>query len=418
MRSTGGSDALSRLAAALDDLAAEELADRFGPELLDRLGGLLTASNRLAAQVARTVWECEVTQAAEHDGLKTMASWLRGHAGFSAAAASRLVGSGRALAELPAVAAAAVAGAVSAEGVAAVAPVAAPEHLAAAQAQGVDVAGVDAALAEVAATQPYAELRQVVHHYLARLDPDGPEPDPTEQRSLVIVQHADGSVSVRGELDAVGGERLQAAVESITQATRPSGDTRTRAQQSADALVQLCDTTLAAGQLPVLRTVKPHVVVRVDLTDLVDPSRGPAAGRMGFGATISAARARWLACDGAVTRIVLGPEGQPLDLGRTHRVVPPHLRRAVEARDGGCVFAGCDAPSHWCDVHHLIHWAEGGDTSLDNSGLLCERHHTKVHHGYRIERQPDGRWRTWRPDRTEILLLPRRTEQTADARAG
>ncbi|MGY1916019.1 hypothetical protein ACI791_11390, partial [Blastococcus sp. SYSU DS0973] len=69
MRSTGGSEVLSRLAAALDDLAAEELAGRFGPELLDRLGGLLTASNRLAAQVARTVWECEVTQAAEHDGL-------------------------------------------------------------------------------------------------------------------------------------------------------------------------------------------------------------------------------------------------------------------------------------------------------------------------------------------------------------
>ncbi|WP_347057919.1 DUF222 domain-containing protein [Blastococcus sp. HT6-30] len=418
MRSTGGSDAVSRLAAALDDLAAEDLAGRFGPELLDRLGGLLTASNRLAAQVARTVRECELTQAAEHDGLKTMASWLRGHAGFSAAAASRLVGSGRALAELPAVAAAAVAGVVTPEGVAAVAPVAAPKHLAAAQAQGVDVAGVAAALAEVAATQPYAELRQVVHHYLARLDPDGPEPDPTEQRSLVIVRHADGSVSLRGELDAVGGEKLQAAVESITQATRPSGDTRTRAQQSADALVQLADNQLAAGSLPVLRTVKPHVVVRVDLTDLVDPSRGPTAGRMGFGATISAARARWLACDGTITRIVLGPEGQPLDLGRSHRVVPPHLRRAVEARDGGCVFAGCDAPSHWCDVHHLIHWAEGGDTSLDNSGLLCERHHTKVHHGFRIERQPDGRWRTWRPDGTEILIFPRLGGDTFCSRAG
>ncbi|MGY2082649.1 DUF222 domain-containing protein [Blastococcus sp. SYSU DS0539] len=354
------------MSAALDDLAAEDLSGRIGPQLLDRLTGLLTAQNRLAAQVARTVRECEVTQAAEHDGKASMAAWLRGHARFSAGAASRAVRSGRVLAELPAVAAAFDRGELTAEAVVVIAPVAAPANLAAAAEQGVDLAGVDAALAQVAASRPYAELRQVVHHYLARLDPDGPEPDPTEGRSLTFVRHADGSLSLRGELDAVGGEKLQAAVESIVQASRPAGDTRTRAQQSADALVQLCDNALAAGGLPILRTVKPHVVVRVDLDDLVDPATGPAAARLGFGATISAARARWPACDGSVARIVIGPEGQPLDYGRTHRVVPPQLRRAVEARDGGCVFTGCDAPAHWCDVHHLVHWIDGGETSLEN----------------------------------------------------
>jgi len=55
------------------------------------------------------------------------------------------------------------------------------------------------------------------------------------------------------------------------------------------------------------------------------------------------------------------------------------------------VFTGCGAPTHWCDVHHLIEWINGGVTSLENSALLCERHHTKVHHGFRVERQPDGR---------------------------
>ena len=68
------------------------------------------------------------------------------------------------------------------------------------------------------------------------------------------------------------------------------------------------------------------------------------------------------------------------------------------------MFAGCDAPAHWCDVHHVVHWADGGETSLGNSALLCERHHTKVHHGFRVERQADGRWRTWRPDGSEILI--------------
>ena len=87
-------------------------------------------------------------------------------------------------------------------------------------------------------------------------------------------------------------------------------------------------------------------------------------------------------------------------------MVPRPLRRAIVERDRHCVFAGCDAPSYWCDVHHLIQWIDGGETILDNSALLCERHHTKVHHGFRIERQPDGRWRTWRPDGTEIVLHP------------
>ncbi|MGY1668405.1 DUF222 domain-containing protein [Geodermatophilus sp. SYSU D00696] len=168
--------------------------------------------------------------------------------------------------------------------------------------------------------------------------------------------------------------------------------------------VQLADNALASGALPVLRTVKPHIAVRVDLDDLADPATGPGTATMGFGATISAARARWLACDGAISRVVFGPDGVPLDLGRSRRLVSRQLRRAVELRDGGCVFAGCDAPTHWADVHHLVHWIDGGETSLDNSALLCERHHTKVHHGFRVERQPGGRWRTYRPDGTEITV--------------
>ena len=67
-----------------------------------------------------------------------------------------------------------------------------------------DVAAVAVLLAETAATRPYRELTQVVHHYLARLDPDGPEPDPTVGRRLTLARHADGSVTGRFDLDAVG----------------------------------------------------------------------------------------------------------------------------------------------------------------------------------------------------------------------
>ncbi|RBY93615.1 endonuclease [Blastococcus sp. TF02-8] len=413
---------MESLGSLLDELSSERLEGMFGPQLLERLTPLLTLQNRIAAEVARTVRQCELADAAEFDGKASMTAWLRGHRRMSHGAAAGLVRNGRALEQLPTLAAAFAAGEVSAEAVGAIAPVTAPKNVAAAADLGVDLAGIDQALTEVARNQFHPVLRQAVAHYLDRLDPDGTEPDPTEQRSFTLVKHPDGSVSGRFELDAVGGERAQAALESVVQADRPAGDLRTRAQQQADAFVQLCDNQLAAGTLPVLRSQKPHVVVTVPIEDLIDPDTGPGAAKLGFGATISAARARWLACDGNVTRIVIGPEGQPLDLGRSHRVVPHHLRRAVEARDGHCVFAGCDAPTHWCDVHHIIHWADGGDTSLENSGLLCERHHTKVHHGFRIERDPAGRWRTYRPDGTEILLLPRLTDdpagRPAEARAG
>ncbi|SNR64028.1 HNH endonuclease [Blastococcus mobilis] len=395
---------MDELESVLDALAAEDLDGLVAPLLLDRTASLVRAANRIAAELTRTVRRADLVQAAEHDGLTSMKSWLRSHVRLSAGEIARLVRNGRVLDQLPALRAAFVSGSVTAEQVAVVAPVAAVDVQALAVGQGVDLAEVDATFAEVAATQPHARLARVVHHYLARLDPDGPEPDPTDGRSLVIARLLDGRVTGRFELDAVGGEKVQAALEAIVQADRPAGDLRTRAQQLGDGLVQLADNALACGDLPVLRTAKPQLIVTIPLEDLVDPSTGPGVAVTGFGATLSAARARWAACDGTVTRIVLDPDGQPLDVGRSKRVVPPHLRRAVEQRDRHCVFAGCQAPSHWCDVHHLLHWIHGGDTSLENSALLCERHHTKVHHGFRVERPPDGRWRTYRPDDTEILL--------------
>jgi len=329
------------------------------------------------------------------------------------------VRNGRALEQLPAVAAAHAAGDVTADQVSVIAPVTTPENVARADAQGVNRTGLDEALAGIAAGHDHADTARAVAHYLARIGQDGPEPDPTATRSFTPATHPDGRVTGRFELDPVGGEKVRAVIEAHRQADRPAGDGRTRAQQQADALVQWADNTLAAGQAPLLRTVKPHVAVRVDLDDLLDPQQGSAAAELGFGAVISAARARWAACDADLTRIVLGPDGEPLDLGRTHRLVTPALRTAVEARDGSCVFAGCDAPHHWCEVHHLIHWALGGPTSLDNSGLLCERHHTQVHHGFRVKRDQHGRWHTYRPDSTEIHVL--RPPADADpelARAG
>ena len=401
---------MSELRSALDALASDDLHGLSNGQVLDRTALLVQLVNRASAELTRTVRHAELTQAAERDGLKSMRSWLIGHARFAPDNASRVVRSGRVLAQFPVLAAGFAEGAVTAAQVNVVAAAVGPSEVARAEAQGIDLAAFDRDWALVAAESRHESLVLAVGRFKNALDPDGPEPDPTEGRRLTIAKHSDGSVTGRFDLDAVGGEKVQAALESIVQANRPKGDERTRAQQNADALVQLCDNQLAGGNLPFLRTVKPQVFVTVDIEDLVDPSTGPGAARTGFGATLSAARARWLACDSTVTRIVLGPDGLPLDVGRTHRVVPPHLRRAVEQRDGHCVFAGCGAPTHWCDVHHLVEWINDGETSLDNSALLCERHHTKVHHGFRVARDdgapPGHRWRTYRRDGTEILSGP------------
>jgi hypothetical protein len=405
MRSTVVADALAAVEAAMDALAAEDDPVDDAARL-DRVRRLATARNRLDARLTAAVRDAECHQSAEYDGLGSMRSWLRTHTRIPDPAAKRLIDTGRALESLPAAEAAFAAGTIGAEQVTAIAPIVTPARLEQAAALGVDVPAVEAELVGIAAQVSHQRLRAAVHFYTARLDPDGAEPDPTEGRTFTMSRLLGGTWTGTFVLDQVGGEKLATAIEAISAASRCAGDTRTAAQRRGDALVQLADLALAAGRLPTLRTVKPQLIVTIPLADLADPATNPGAGRTGLDAQLSAAKARWLACDSTVTRIVLRPDGLPLDLGRTHRVVPPHLRRAVVERDRSCVFTGCDAPNWFCDVHHLVEWINDGETSLDNSALLCERHHTKVHHGFGVERQPDGRWRTYRPDGTEIVIAP------------
>jgi hypothetical protein len=97
----------------------------------------------------------------------------------------------------------------------------------------------------------------------------------------------------------------------------------------------------------------------------------------------------------AMTRlppILGGAASQPLDLGRTTRVVSPAQRTALTVRDGGCVFPDCHRPLSWCEAHHLIHWVDGGSTDLINLALVCRAHHRTVHEGgWRLTHAPDGR---------------------------
>jgi hypothetical protein len=120
------------------------------------------------------------------------------------------------------------------------------------------------------------------------------------------------------------------------------------------------------------------------------------------GPHVSAETARRIACDASVLRVVDGPGGEPLDIGRKSRLIPPALRRALKMRDGGCRVPGC-THKHYVDGHHIRHWAKGGETSLKNLVLLCRHHHRLVHEqGFGCERLPDGRIRFTNPIGLEI----------------
>lgn len=145
-----------------------------------------------------------------------------------------------------------------------------------------------------------------------------------------------------------------------------------------------------------------QVVVHVDqhvLTDCAERGAAengqqvnPARCELEDGPAIAVETARRLGCDGSLVGVVDGDNGEPLDVGRKTRAIPPALRRALKARDGGCLFPGC-THARFTQGHHVVHWADGGETKLENLITLCHFHHHLVHEGgFGVERTDDGRF--------------------------
>ncbi|MEJ2864846.1 HNH endonuclease signature motif containing protein [Actinomycetospora flava] len=105
-------------------------------------------------------------------------------------------------------------------------------------------------------------------------------------------------------------------------------------------------------------------------------------GTLDSGHHVDAATIRRWACDAEIIPMILGSKSEPLDVGRRQRTAPDAIRRALNHRDGGCAFPGCDRRPRRCQAHHVRHWYPDGDTALDNMCLLCRYHHQLVHHGH------------------------------------
>jgi hypothetical protein len=169
-------------------------------------------------------------------------------------------------------------------------------------------------------------------------------------------------------------------------------DERSSAQRRADAMVAIAEVAL--GVSAPVRGERPRIVVHATVDQLAQAPGAGLATVEGSGPVNHGALAR-LSCDAVLQRVTVSRESAgPLDVGRAERLVTLPQRRALEARDGGCVV--CGVHPGWCDAHHITAWAAGGATDLDNLVLVCPRHHSAVHSGvWQIEKRPDG-----------ILLIP------------
>lgn len=152
---------------------------------------------------------------------------------------------------------------------------------------------------------------------------------------------------------------------------------------------ELCEH-LPTGGLPAHGGVGATLLVRFDYETLAG---GIAPATLSTGTRLSASATRKMACRLGIIPEVFDGASLPLDHGRTKRLFTQAQRHAMETRDGGCVFPGCDRPPSWCETHHLNQpFAHGGTTNLHDGALLCPRHHHTVHdHGWEMRFHPhDG----------------------------
>jgi hypothetical protein len=326
-----------------------------------------------------------------------------------------------------------------------------------------DLAVAETELVIAARTVAPRDLRRLGTGVLNALDPDGPAPrdgispeeadrtDPAElAHAAQTLWFTPGSATspngvgarirglrIGGFMTGESAELFQVLIDAAAKPRKtPTGelDPRTLGQRRADAFTTVLRAAASTGgEIPAHGGIKPHLSITIPYAALANAVRtrrgtdqpslfGPMRERtrerppdkaatiaafgtsnMGdviFGEPLPASDVRRIACDAGVIPIVLGSASEPLDVGREHRLVTPALRRALIARDSGCVIPGCGAPPGHCDAHHLIHWADGGTTSIDNLALACTAHHRAIHRGTWTVTITDNRVHITRPSWT------------------
>ena len=377
----------------------------------ERIAALAERINAAEARMMTLIADFDRRGGWKDGGYSSCAEWLAWRLGMKIGPARERVRAARALENLPQTADALASGTISYTKVRALTRVATPEQ--------------EGELLKFARASSAAKLERTLRMWkkLSRDEELTAEQARRRSRTFSVFVDGDGMYVVKGRLEPEVGAVLKRAVEAASDAlfrregdggggSRESGagaggdqgragagssgnhagNARPKPKQRrADAVGLLAERALAAGfgggecreprARPRVesgtRAERYQVMVHCDASTLAaegEPGRSDLDG-----IRVSAETSRRMACDAAVVAMVHAEDGSVLNVGRRTRTIPPHIRRALEERDRGCRFPGCGC--QFTEAHHVKHWADGGETSLRNTVLLCRRHHRAVHEG-------------------------------------
>jgi hypothetical protein len=409
---------------ALADVPTEHLER----QISELAGHIYAATCRWLQMVA----EYDARRSWSDRGAKSCAQWLSYRCGIAPVTARQQVAVANRLTELPRVTAAFSAGQLSYSKVRAISRVATPEN--------------EDYLVEVALDATAHQVEKLTRSYKGVLRTAELEAtnDRHAERFLTYHHDHDGCLVINARLSPEDGAVVIAALEAArkaiaatppskepadppqptsgsqvltasAEATSPEDRDATRAEDlgaaqvhspsahNADALVAVAETFLAAGLQERPADDRHLAILHVDLGTLCDDDDGDC--HLEDGPRLAPETARRLCCDASVVALI-EKDGDPLSVERQTRVIPVRIRRALHARDKGCcTFPGCQQKA-FLDGHHILHWAQGGPTSLANLALLCRFHHRLLHEGGYDMRVEEGRFAFRRPDGSVIPAAP------------
>ncbi|MDJ0767866.1 MAG: DUF222 domain-containing protein [Ilumatobacter sp.] len=237
-------------------------------------------------------------------------------------------------------------------------------------------AWADAQVVEYAATTTVHQLRCTMRDRFFTPDPDeanaesdGSEPEeaPVDRDRLSTGVTDDHRWRINGELGLDDGGIVDAALREAKDSLFERGNIDAT---WADALVEVARRSLDSVESPARRD-RFRTWFHLDVTDGAMTNTG--------GWRLPDTVRDHLLCDGVV-QPVWEQEGLPTSVGRTQRIVPDRTRRVIERRDRGCRVPGCTA-TRFVEIHHIIHWLDGGPTDTWNLVSLCPKHHRLHHQG-------------------------------------
>ncbi len=364
-------------------LAAAFRSQRSGPVAAEVLVEVVAGVRQGELATCLAIERTDRTGEYAADGAVSTAAYLRGLANETGSWASMRVRLGRALVDrLPATRAAWEAGSLGFshawEIVRATKDIADADH----------VAVLDRIFAESTPALSPTDMKTLADRILAQEAPDQTGKKHAGQRGqqkLTLSETMNGMWDLHGRFEPEAGTLIKNVLDAFTPhqsagevLADPAGS-MSSAQLRAQALLEMCrQAQHHAEGCNSQGGGRNTLIVAIPLHDL-QTARG--VGDVAGGATLPAAAMRRWACDVGIIPMVLAADSQILDYGRMTRLISRGLRSYLIARDGGCIFPGCDRPPAWTEGHHRIHVADGGPTNPENLDLLCVRHHHAVHEG-------------------------------------